>query len=205
MLLLIKHHSMTSSPAPGSMVHIPSTGRRNSSGLSLHARLVCPRPRYWWPRRDYMPRTTVCTTDATAKTLSTFDLVQLPTKIERNVAPWPVSSTRRETDTTDIHSGTWHHYSHRPPPHHRHLQSRKCREPTHGALFLNGTGSRFYVSPRQLIPQCRSPPTLTRLTARPSPLTDDCLIASTWDYAATTRSASIHPNNAIRSSLPRTL
>jgi hypothetical protein len=72
------------------------------------------------------------------------------------------------------------------------------REPTHGALFLNGTGSRFYVSPRQLIPQRRSPPTLARLTARPSPLADDCLLASAWDYTANTRRASIYPNNGLR-------
>jgi hypothetical protein len=57
-------------------------------------------------------------------------------------------------------------------------QSSKCR-------FRNGTGSRFYVSPRKLIPQRRSPSTTARLTARPSPLAGDCLIASTWDYAAT--------------------
>jgi hypothetical protein len=38
---------MTSSPAPGSRVHIPSTGRWNSKRLSMHARRVCRMPPYW--------------------------------------------------------------------------------------------------------------------------------------------------------------
>jgi hypothetical protein len=115
--------------------------------------------------------------------------VALPTLQPRHcpqLSIWYHCSTKM--DTTDIHSDTQHHDSHRPQPHHRHHQSSKC-------LILNGTGSRFYVSPSQLIPQCRSPPTLPQLTVRPSPLTDDCLIASTWDYAANTRSASINPND----------
>jgi hypothetical protein len=39
-------------------------------------RITIPLPTYWWPRCDHTPRTTVSTTDATAKTLSiSFDLV----------------------------------------------------------------------------------------------------------------------------------
>jgi hypothetical protein len=201
-------------------------------------RTTIPLPTYWWPRRDHTPRTTVRTTDATAKTLSTsFDLV--PPLNEHRGQRWSLTCivNCKGNDTTDIHSGTRHHYSHRPPwssspavpgshlcvfpckliPQRRsHIHYDHCTtiqtygwlppslnlglswELTHGALFLNGTGSCFYVSPRQLIPQRRSPPTLARLTARPSPLTDDCLIASTWDFAATTRSASIYPNNGLR-------
>jgi hypothetical protein len=42
--LLLRHHSMASSPAPGSRVDIASTGRRNSKKLSMRARRVCRMP-----------------------------------------------------------------------------------------------------------------------------------------------------------------
>jgi hypothetical protein len=157
-----------------------------------------PLPTYWWPRRDYTPRTTVRTTDATTKTLSTtFDLLP-PLKEDRAQhcsLTWIVSCKGSGHNRHRQHHPT----SGQPPaPSSPTHQSSKCR-------FLNGTGSLFYVSPRRLIPQRRSPPTLERLTARSSPLTDNCLIASTWDYAANTRSESVYPSNAIRSSRPRTL
>jgi hypothetical protein len=38
---------MTFSPAPGSRVLIPSTGRRNSTRLSMRVSRVCRTPHYW--------------------------------------------------------------------------------------------------------------------------------------------------------------
>jgi hypothetical protein len=181
-------------------------------------RTTIPLPTYWWPRRDYTPRTTVRTTDATAKKLSTtFHLVpplkkdraqrcsltcisnckgnghnrhpqRHPTSLQPPaVASSPTPPVQQEPGShlcvfprkliwkrrSCIHYGhcaangtTIHTYGWLPLS----LNLGLRREPTHGALFLNGTGC-FYVSPRQLIPQRRSPPTLARLTARPSPLT----------------------------------
>jgi hypothetical protein len=57
-------------------------------------------------------------------------------------------------------------------------QSNKCR-------FLIVTGSDLCVFPRKLIPHMLIT-TTERLTALPSPHTDDCLLASTWGYAGNT-------------------
>jgi hypothetical protein len=101
------------------------------------------------------------------------------TNIDHNVDPWPASSTAREANTTDIDSGTRHHYSHRPPPHNRHLQSSKCRLRTSACSRASSSRSagRAFTT------------TTERLKALPSTHTDDCLLASTWDYAGNSRMA----------------
>jgi hypothetical protein len=50
-------------------------------------------------------------------------------------------------------------------------------------------GLHLCLFPRKLIPRCRSWLTTTPAWLRhpPSSLTDDCLLASTWDHAGTTR------------------
>jgi hypothetical protein len=162
------------------------------------------------------PRTTVRTTDATAKTQpTTFDLV--PPINEHRVQRWsltcivsckgnghkrhpqrhptplqppaasssptlpvqqvpgshlrvfhrkliPQRRSRIHYDHCAANGTTIHTYGWLPLS----LNMGLRREPTHGALFLNGTGSHFYVSSRQLIPQRRSPPTLERLTTIPT-------------------------------------
>jgi hypothetical protein len=63
-----------------------------------------------------------------------------------NVAPIPAYSSCKTTSTTDVSSVARHHYSHRPHLHHLPVQRR----------FLNDTGSRLCVFPRNLNSQRRS-------------------------------------------------
>jgi hypothetical protein len=125
-------------------------------------------------RRDHTRRATVRTTDTTAKALSTTsDLVPLLNEDRPQRCSLPcivnckgnVHNRHRQRHPTSL-----------PPPHHGQNPSSKCQ-------FLNCMGSRFYMSPRKLVPQRRSPATIAQLMAGPSSLTDNCLIASSWDYA----------------------
>jgi hypothetical protein len=108
-------------------------------------RTTIPLPTYWRPRRDYMPRTTVCTTDTTAKTLSTtFDLVP-PLKEDR---------VQRCSLTCIVNCKGNRHNRH-PQRHPTSLQPPAAAS----SLTLpvqQVPGSHLCVFPRNLIPQSRS-------------------------------------------------
>jgi hypothetical protein len=105
-----------------------------------------------------------------------METISMPTVA--SIAPGPASLTRREMDTTDINRSTRHHDSHRPP-HHRHHQSSKCRVRTHACSLASSSRSAGQAFTT----------TTARLTALSSTNTDDCLLASSWDYTGNPRMA----------------
>jgi hypothetical protein len=86
------------------------------------------------------------------------------TNIERDIAPWTSSSTSRETDTTNINSGTRHHYSHRPPPfHRRHLFVLLCvssRRSSKSLARLTASWPQLGITPRPHVAPPATPTTL---------------------------------------------
>jgi hypothetical protein len=105
------------------------------------------------------------------------------------------------TTTTTVHLQPLYHRTTLLPDLHLQLQGKRTQltstaspditTPTGRIFITNQSSKRLCVFPRKLIPQRRSWLTMTTawLMALPSSLTDDCLLASTWDYAGTTRHA----------------